>query len=258
MTTETLTPVTANGVDSVASTSRTSGIVAALERAWAAIKDRHPDLPDVVIVMASGTVGMRPGVVRLGHFAVERWTVGHQSGGRLPEMFVAGEGLQRGAVEVLGTLLHEGAHGIAAVRGVKDTSRQGRWHNAKFKAIGEELGLVITKSMSLPIGWSDTAVPAATAAAYADVVADLQAAITMWRRAELDITVTPTGPKTGDGSGTDGEGDGEDAGPAKPKGSVSAICGCESPRRIRIALSVLELGPITCGQCGQRFQPPTT
>jgi hypothetical protein len=201
-----------------------------------------------VIVMASGMVGMRPGQVRLGHFAVQRWNV---AGDQLPEMFVAGEGLQRGAVDVLGTLLHEGAHGIAAARGVKDTSRQGRWHNAKFKAIAEELGLTITKSVTLPIGWSDTTVPTETQTAYATTLADLDVAITIWRRCELDITIG--GPASGgDDDGQDDDSDGEAQKPPKPSGSVT--CGCPTPRRIRIAAATLALGPITCGLCGEAFR----
>ena len=39
---------------------------------------------------------------------------------------------------VLGTLLHEGAHGLASVRKVQDTSRQGRFHNARYNALAEE------------------------------------------------------------------------------------------------------------------------
>ncbi|WP_297495484.1 hypothetical protein [Pseudonocardia sp.] len=42
---------------------------------------------------------------------------------------------------MLATLLHEAAHALAHVRGIKDSSRQGRWHNAKFKALSEELGI---------------------------------------------------------------------------------------------------------------------
>jgi len=58
-----------------------------------------------------------------------RW---HDDARQLPEVFVGGEGLARGPAEVLGTLLHEAAHALADVRGIKDTSRQGRWHNARF------------------------------------------------------------------------------------------------------------------------------
>ena len=47
------------------------------------------------------------------------------------------------ASEVLATLLHEAAHALAHARGSKDTSRQGRYHNTKFKNCAEEVGLTV-------------------------------------------------------------------------------------------------------------------
>jgi hypothetical protein len=38
-------------------------------------------------------------------------------------VLISGEGFQRGPVDVLGTLLHEAAHGLAYARQVQDTSR---------------------------------------------------------------------------------------------------------------------------------------
>ena len=76
---------------------------------------------------------------------------------RLPEVFVGGEGLVRGAADVLGTLLHEAAHALAHVRDIKDTSRQGRWHNARFKALAEEVGIEVAKDPRS--GWSPTTLP---------------------------------------------------------------------------------------------------
>ena len=60
------------------------------------------------------------------------------------ELFVGGEGLSQGAESVRATLLHEAAHGLSDVRQIQDTSRQGRYHNTRYKALGEELGLVVT------------------------------------------------------------------------------------------------------------------
>jgi hypothetical protein len=121
-------------------------MVAALEAAWAAIRVRHPELPAVVLLLGAGSIGSPVGSLRLGHFAAMRWHTGDgQDGERLPEVFVGGEGLKRGPVNVLGTLLHEAAHALAHIRGIKDTSRQGRWHNARFKALAEELGIEVTK-----------------------------------------------------------------------------------------------------------------
>ena len=95
---------------------RSAPIVAALERAWDAIRHRHPDLPRVVMVVASGSDGAPAGWLKLGHFAAMRWQTGE---GLLPEVFVGGEGLAVGPAAVLGTLLHEAAHAIADVRRIK-------------------------------------------------------------------------------------------------------------------------------------------
>ncbi len=68
--------------------------------------------------------------VTFGHFHDGKWAT---TDGRLPELFIGGEGLQRGPIPLLGTLLHEAAHGVASTRGVKDTSRQGRYHNTRYR-----------------------------------------------------------------------------------------------------------------------------
>jgi hypothetical protein len=99
-----------------------SPLVAALEQVWAAIRRRHPEVPEVVVVVAAGGEGRR---LRWGHFASGRWQL---PAGRRPEVLVGGEGLRRPAREVLGTLLHEAAHGLADRRGIQDTSRGGRYH----------------------------------------------------------------------------------------------------------------------------------
>ena len=101
-----------------------SRLVAALEHAWTAIRRRHPDVPQVVIVVASGS-DSRNRRLNLGHFAAARWQLTDQATDRA-EVLVSGEGLQRGPIDVLGTLLHEAAHGLAHARKISDTSRQGQ------------------------------------------------------------------------------------------------------------------------------------
>lgn len=204
-------------------------LVAALEEAWGAIRRRHPEVPPAMLTVGSGTSRSSPGVV-LGHYAPERWQA-NAGGEVLPEILIGGEGLVLGAREALVTLLHEAAHALAQVRGVKDTSRQGRYHNKRFKALGEELGLVITRVDA--IGWSGSELPTATADAYRQTLRDLDAALTMHRRSELP------------------------AGPAKPSRSpIAAVCGCG--RRIRVAPSVLGAGPIVCGLCAKEFEREVT
>lgn len=86
------------------------------------------------------------------------------SAGRL-EVMVSGENLARGPVAVLGTLLHEAAHGYNYVRGIRDCDAQGR-HNLRFKKAAEQVfGLVITKNQHV---WSETTVPADTVEAWKD------------------------------------------------------------------------------------------
>ncbi|MBA2309356.1 MAG: hypothetical protein H0W01_08705 [Pseudonocardiales bacterium] len=147
---------------------------------------------------------------------------------RLPEVFIGGEGLVRGPADVLATLLHEAAHALAHVRGIKDTSRQGRWHNAKFKALAEELGIEVTKDPR--IGWSPTAIPTSTRERYAEVIDELGRALRLYRSVEI-------------GAG----------GRAKKPTPPPCVCGCG--RKIRLSPTVLAAGPITCGVCGSDFAP---
>jgi hypothetical protein len=225
---------TNTSTDTRTETPAASRLVAALEAVWGAIRARHPQVPDVVLIAAAGSDPRSRGLT-LGHFAAARWEL-RQSDGQdatttasRAEVLVGGEGLRRGVVDVLGTLLHEAAHGLAHARGVQDTSRQGRFHNRRFAALARELGLDVVQVEG--IGWSGTSVPPATADAYDDALNTLGAALTLWRRAEL------AGP----------------AGPERPRTSVACVCACE--RRIRVSRSTLEAAPILCGACGQAFEP---
>lgn len=231
------------------SASITAGLVEAIESTWRAIQGNHHDVPEVIVTIGAGSKAM--GLV-LGHFAANRWVAGQDDQARtIHELFVSGEGLQRGAADVLGTLLHEAAHAAAEARGIKDTSRQGRYHNAKFKAIGEEFGLSL--SCDKTIGWSTTSVPAETAARYADQVHTLEGAMIAYRRAE-GLAGIFGGLIGGTGGAEGGEGEGDDDKPTKPKNGYSAECGCG--RKIRVSASTYEAGLITCGLCGQPFTAP--
>jgi hypothetical protein len=50
-------------------------LVGALAAAWRAIKARHAEVPEVVLTVGSGTIGVKPGQARFGHFAAAR-TIG--------------------------------------------------------------------------------------------------------------------------------------------------------------------------------------
>lgn len=197
-------------------------LVSALERAWAAIRSHHADVPEVVLTVGSGSAG---GELTLGHFAPNRWIRGEYE---LHELFVGGEGLQRGATDVLGTLLHEAAHGVAVVRDIKDTSRQGRWHNERFRGLGEELGLTLTHHPKL--GWSLTAVPDGTRHRYRDELDKLAFALVAYRRRE---------PVRGGGRKSNNNG-------------LSVECGCG--RKLRISRSAFDVAAIECKACNGLFE----
>ncbi|MET9486712.1 hypothetical protein [Nocardia sp. NPDC006630] len=197
-------------------------LVTALESAWAAIRSHHPDVPEVVLTVGSGSTGGSD--LTLGHFAPDRWIRGEYE---LHELFIGGEGLQRGGADVLGTLLHEAGHGVAVTRGIKDTSRQGRWHNDRYRALGEELGLTLVHHPK--IGWSVTTVPDKTRELYKEELEELTFALVAYRRREPDR-------RGGRKSNNNG---------------MSAACACG--RKIRVSPSVFEAGLIYCGNCGGAF-----
>lgn len=191
-----------------------SVVTAELERAGAAIRRRHPDFPNVVMTIA----GSRR---KLGHYSHNRWT---KSGSDVAELFVAGEHLKAGATAVLATLLHESAHGLASARQIQDTSRDGRYHNRRYRLLAEEVGLDVQKDGSR--GWTGTSITPTTIDAYATTLGRLEKALDLWRKGDP---------------------------PAKPptRTLMLAICPCE--RRIRVAPNTFQLGPITCGICQQPF-----
>jgi hypothetical protein len=113
------------------------------------------------------------------------------------------------------------------------------WHNqaaagslhwpGRAATLAGELGLDVAHLH--PIGWSATSVPEPTAARYAEVQAELGAALVLWRRAEQAAPV----------------------GLGHSRNALACSCGCG--RRIRVARSVLELAPILCAACTQPFEP---
>ena len=114
-----------------------SQIITALEQAWAAVRDQHPDVPDVVIVTGAGShqKGIPEGYRLRGHHWPERW-VTDPAEHRMPELFIAGELLAGGGRAVLEVMLHEASHALAVVRGIKDCSAEGnRYHNKRFVAL---------------------------------------------------------------------------------------------------------------------------
>lgn len=165
---------------------RTSAIVAALESLWAAFRREHTDLPDAQIILASGHD--RKGPARNGH-----WHAGQWEGDTQHEVLIAGERLADGAIWVAETLLHEACHGIAHGNGMKDTSRQGRWHNANFAAICETVGLCWEKDKR--VGVRTTGLTQEAQDRYAGEIMVLEAAMSGTARKRPEAKDVPDAPK---------------------------------------------------------------
>jgi hypothetical protein len=200
-------------------------LVQVLEDTWLAIRCRHPQIPAVVIILASGTETRQP---RWGHFASGRWHVEHNE---RAEVMISGEALRLTPAEVLAVIVHEAAHALAHARGVKDTSRQGRYHNKQFKTYADELGLTVEHDQRN--GWSASKLTHATEQAYGHQLDALAVAMTLWRRSE-----PTTGPST-----------------RRNTNLTAASCPCG--RSIRVAASTLAEAPITCQACDGDFRPKT-
>ncbi|MDQ3462338.1 MAG: hypothetical protein M3471_04790 [Actinomycetota bacterium] len=226
-----------------------SNLVAACEAAWAAIQARHPQVPDTVVVLGSGVERGR--LVKLGHWWGGQWRVGGEARG---EVLLAGEALHLPPEAVFEVLLHEAAHGLNAARGIRDTSRGGRYHNANFKAAAAEVGL--KPGRMDPYGWARTALTPSTAEHYAEAITGIEAHMRLAR-----------GLPASRGVGVEGNGmDGLDRDGAETEGSEgrdrerttqrAAECGCEPARKLRMAPSVLARGPVVCGLCDSAFAVP--
>lgn len=240
-----------------------SAVVKLMEEVWERIRDNHPELPAVVIVTGTGMIW---GPQRWGHFRANGWMAraeGENAATNLAlgEMFMAGETMAKGARQVLQTMLHEAAHVLARVRDLKDTSRQGRWHNKVFRTLAEEMGLEHRKaSADVQHGFSFVTLTAETEAKYADLLDELDREI----RLVVDLpwflkgTAKPEGEEGSDEDEVEG---GEFIGGGRKvktttaqSGNLKATCGCPEPLIIRLSRKVLETRAVCCELCGCCFK----
>ncbi|WP_407561454.1 hypothetical protein [Streptomyces sp. 184] len=185
-------------------------LAAELAAAWAEIQRHHPELPDLAA----------------------------------PESLIGESSSACGAELSFERLLHEAVHGIAAARGVRDTSRAGRYHNRRFLAIAEELGLDHPDEPHPSSGFSLVTLTPAAKKRYRAAGERLRKAL----RAH-DAATAADSPRSF-------------RGPAARHGSsgggvrVKAVCDCG--RNVRVVPSVLAQAPIVCGGCGKPFRIPET
>jgi len=203
--------------ETLTKTERLSVIVAALESAHAVIQEKT-GAPRATIL-----VNRKTGRT-MGHFThAKLWKAGEES---FHEIMISANYFERGARAVLGTLLHEVAHSIDLQNGIQGTSGDG-YHNQKFKATAESLGLTITQAKG--IGWSITEVSDACAERWAEALALIENGLALMADAEQ-------GKKT----------------KGRNKNLISARCACDGV--IRLSAKVLEKCAPICKNCRQEFR----
>ncbi len=162
-----------------------STIISALETSYLSIRTKHSDLPsNVVFILGNGAKGK--GSLKLGHWHQDHWAAreGTEGPDRTHELLITGECLARGARQTMQTLVHEAAHALATVRDIKDTSRQNRYHNGRFRTLAEELGMEWPtdddggkRSPDSTLGFSCMELTDTTVSSYSDDIERLDDAI---------------------------------------------------------------------------------
>lgn len=205
-----------------------SAVTRTLEIAWQAVQAKHGDVRDAVIV-----VYLHPKNDRRGHWAPESWTVAsddteNNQPEHIDEVHISSHILAQGARSIMETVVHEAAHSAARARGIKDVSRQGRWHNKRFAAIAEEFGLMVER---------DAKIGHRTPDLTDEAVSEYQESIMWIKEATGDLfqVVTPSNK------------------PTRPANTVKLVCP-DCGRYFRIGRKQLELGPLACVPCGIEFE----
>jgi hypothetical protein len=210
--------------DETSSTSHTPtvAILTALDTALVAIRATHPDVPSALAVVIEKSSGKTHG-----HFHAGQWADTDTDGAKLGkrhEISMSSESLSRGAEATLTTLIHEAGHALAHNTGVKDTSRQGRYHGAKFRTIAEGMGLVCATSDK--IGTVTTGLNEWAKSHYAKELEILAEALTTHRVLKSDEKVT------------------------KPKTTIRVQCACEFPLTVPIKWwNDYGMDNLTCDMC---------
>jgi hypothetical protein len=197
-------------------TEALSTLTKALEMAHEIIKE-ETGAPRVTILVTRDLKG------RKGHFThFQPW---HANGEAFNEIAFNLEHFTN-AKELLSTLIHEVAHSLNYANGIQDTSAN-QYHNAKFKAQAEALGLKTIEIKGK--GHASTELTEFGAKRW-------KKALTILEKA-LELTAL------------------SNEGNAKPKGRntnlIKAMCECENV--IRLSRGVLESG-VTCNQCEEMFK----
>jgi hypothetical protein len=156
---------------------------------------------------------------------------------------------------VLVTLLHEAAHVWASANNVRDTSRDGRYHNRRFAEIALAIGLQVERDAT--IGHRTPRLSVRGRYDYADLLGELKDGLTLSR---ISRPVRSTRNDTEEGAPAAGLADPDAVTPITSK-YVFASCQCQTGRglvTIRMSRGSWRPGIIGCGGCGSAFAESLT
>lgn len=199
--------------------AKLSQVTSSLERSWTAIRTVYPDVRDAAMV-----VYLHPRCDRRGHYVGESWTT--RDSGQLDEVHISSHILAEGAPSVFRTLLHECCHSMAVTRGVREVSRQGRYHNKQFALLASEVGLVCETHST---GVYTVGLTPGASAQFRNAISELAQAIEIWQA--LGARAQGTG---------------------RTNTSVKLVCGA-CARILRVSRECADGGPILCVPCDTYF-----
>ena len=210
----------------------------------ACVVAQHHDIPIDDVLMTIAPKGRH---AAFGWFSPERWC--HISQGRrVHEIVIAAEHLDRDAEAVATTVIHELVHLAAELKGISETSRQGRWHNRRFGELALEFGLRLGHDPTH--GVVTLGLRPETFHMYADQITALKRALILVRSMSV-----PSRVPGGESGGRDG-GAGRRPAVKSRRRQVRASCGCVTdgrPRTITVPSSSWEPDSIYCRICSRPF-----
>lgn len=216
-------------------------LISALTDLWNAIRARHPGVPAVVLLPAPSPSRK---MNTLGHFAPLRWKAKRATAEQaLHEVVVVAEHLDRGAEDILETLLHEAAHAANHEKKIKDCTRS-QYHNAQFRSAAEALGLAVS---TMPhYGHAHTVLAKGTLELYADGVERLRSVVISRRKPSVVVGPIPSGGEI------PSDGDDQDGDEGSRSRHLKATCAC--PLVIRASKKTLAATTIRCETCDEPFR----
>jgi hypothetical protein len=242
-------------MDDYSPTGAHQALLALLSRVLLEVARRRQDeLPGLVETLQDDVVVTTGGTRRrvLGTFTEEIWRYDNR---QVHEVFLNADRRDRypgvsAAEDVLTTLLHEGCHVWAKANGVRDTSRDGRWHNRRFAEVALQIGLDVERDPV--IGHQTPGLSVRGRTEYFDLLAELEQGLLLSREPQRQE------PESDDEELTGQESPAAMTTSQQAAKYIFASCACRDGRgrkvTIRVAKGSWRPGVIRCEICQSPFQ----